>query len=427
MTGLQSIVSILIVLTAAFAYVNHRFVKLPPVIGIMFLSLLSSLFILAAGRFFPNVLHLPRAFLRSVPFEMILMKLMLSFLLFAGAVHIDIRLLRKEAWSIAALSTIGVLLSTVLVGLFVYGLSVLFSYPIPLIFCFLFGALISPTDPIAVLGILKTAGISKQLETRISGESLFNDGVGVVVFISIMEFATTGGRIVSFGDVATIFLRETGGGLAWGLLLGYVGYRLIRSIDQYQVETIITLALVMGGYLVADRLHVSGLLAMVVAGIIVGNKARQEAMSGISRDYVGKFWELIDEIFNAILFLLIGLELLAIPIKWSVLVIAVCCIPATMAARFIPVLIPVWLLSFWKKFERNISLILTWSGLRGSISIALALSLPPEMYRSVFVTITYVIVIFSILVQGLTIGRVTGRLSTQGRTSDHEDRLAKTP
>lgn len=409
--NLYSILTVLIVLTASFSYINARFIKLPATIGIMLISLVCSLAIIVIGKFYPEVVDEPIAIIKSLDFESLLMRIMLSFLLFAGAIHIDLEKLKKELVPIATYATLGVLLSTAIIGSVMYYIFHLFSLDIPFIYCLLFGALISPTDPIAVLGILKKAKIPPSLEIKIAGESLFNDGVGVVVFISILEIAILGTDKLSFGQVSGLFIKEAGGGILWGLALGYLGYYLLKSIDHYQVEVLITLAMVMGGYLLASHLHISGPLAMVVAGIITGNKGKEKAMSDLTKDYLNKFWELIDEILNALLFLLIGLEMIVLSFNPKTIWIGLIAIVLVLCARFISVFLPTLLLSFRRSFERNLMPILTWGGLRGGISVALALSLPRSEFRDVIVTITYIIVVFSIVVQGLSIGKLARKLS----------------
>lgn len=409
--SLYSIFTLLIVLTALFSYINFRFVKLPPTIGLMLISLISSLLLLFTGKFFPSVVEQPVSIIRSIDFHTLLMRAMLSFLLFAGAIHIDVGRLKQDIIPIASYAVFGVLISTAIIGIAMYLIFELFHLPVPLIYCLLFGALISPTDPVAVLGILKNAKIPPSLEIKIAGESLFNDGVGVVVFISILEITITGTDSLSAWQIATSFLREAGGGLIWGIVLGYAGYWLLRSIDQYQVEVLITIALVMGGYLLAEQLRISGPLAMVAAGIITGNKGRREAMSDTTRDYVSKFWELLDDMLNALLFLLIGLEMLVFSFDQRTIWIGLLAILIVLFARLVSVFLPTLFLSFRKSFERNLIPILTWGGLRGGISVALALSLPGSKYRSIFISITYIIVVFSILVQGLTIGKLAKKLS----------------
>jgi monovalent cation:H+ antiporter, CPA1 family len=406
-----SVFTILIVLTAAFGYINHRFLKMPPTIGIMVIALLCSLLVVFAGQVEPSIRAIPESIVTSLHFESLLMRVMLSFLLFAGAVHIDIQKLRKELTPIITFATVGVLLSTVVVGALMYMAFQLFSQPIPFIYCLLFGALISPTDPIAVLGILKKARIPASLEVKITGESLFNDGVGVVIFATIMELADQATENPSIGQISLAFLKEAGGGIAWGLLLGYIGFLLLRSIDHYQVEVLITLAIVMGGYLLASYLHVSGPLAMVVAGIFTGNKGKHQAMSDVTRDYLGKFWELIDDILNGILFLLIGLEVLVISFRHNIIYLGLIAVVVVLFARFISVSVPMLFLRLRRSFERNTIPILTWGALRGGISVALALSLPYSMHRNEIVSITYIVVVFSIVVQGLTIGRLAKRLA----------------
>ncbi|QJD95415.1 sodium:proton antiporter [Mucilaginibacter robiniae] len=408
--NINEILTITIVLAAAFAYINHRFIKWPPTIGIMVLSLLSSIALAFLGSFHPILSKKAIQLASSIDFQDLLMNFMLSFLLFAGAIHIDAGQLKKERWPIIILSTVGILISTFLVGLLVYYLFQIFHHAVPFIYCLLFGSLISPTDPIAVLAILKEAKIPASLEIKISGESLFNDGVAVVIFITLMNAARAGGADVSMFSVSKLFAQEAFGGLIFGGLLGYVGYRTLRSIDDYKVEVMITLAVVIGGYYVASHLHISGPLAMVVAGITMGNKVRDGAVSDLSRDYLGKFWELIDEILNAVLFLLIGLEMLIIKINMTVFLIGGISIIIVLLSRWVSVFIPISLLRYNVKFERHAVTMLTWGGLRGGLSVALALSLSSAMHRDEFVFITYIIVVFSILVQGLTIGALAKQL-----------------
>lgn len=407
----QEILTLTIVLTAVFAYINHRFIKWPPTIGIMALSLISSI---ALATFGSRSLLSEKAvqLASSVDFQDVLMNFMLSFLLFAGAIHIDLGKLKRERWPIIILATVGILLSTFIVGGAVWYLFKLFALPIPFIYCLLFGSLISPTDPIAVLAILKDAKIPASLELKISGESLFNDGVAVVIFITIAEVARSGTGDFSLPAAAKLFAQEAVGGLLFGGVLGYIGYRAIRSIDDYKVEVLITLALVIGGYFIAGKLHISGPLAMVVAGIVTGNEVRKGAVSTTTLDYLDKFWELLDEILNAILFMLMGLEMLIIKIDSTILIIGAICIVVTLIARWVSVVIPISLLRYKIKFERNAVAILTWGGLRGGLSVAMALSLSTAMHRDEFVLITYMIVVFSIIVQGLTIGKLAKKLKT---------------
>jgi CPA1 family monovalent cation:H+ antiporter len=409
--NLYTIFTILIVLTATFSYINFRFFKLPTTIGVMLISLIMSVVVAVMGRFYPRLVEKPISVINSLDFETLLMRIMLSFLLFAGAIHIDIKKLKKEIVFIAAYATIGVVLSSAIVGAMMFFIFQLFGLSLPFIYCILFGALISPTDPIAVLGILKEAKIPASLEIKIAGESLFNDGVGVVVFVAVLEIAIMGTDKLSFGQVSLLFLKEAGGGILWGLFLGYVGYYLLKSIDNYQVEVLITIALVMGGYLFASDIHVSGPLAMVVAGIIIGNQGKQEAMSDVTRDYLTKFWTLIDEILNALLFMLIGLEMIVISFNPKIVWIGIIAIVVVLFARFVSVFVPTLLLSFRRSVEKGMIPILTWGGLRGGISVALALSLPRGENRDILVAITYLVVVFSIVIQGLTIGKLAKKLT----------------
>lgn len=407
---IYNLISVIIVLTAVFSYVNFKVLKLPAAIGIMLISIVVSLCIIGIGNFNPAFFKQVTDLISTIDFHTALMKMMLNFLLFAGAIHIDINQLKHEKLSIITFSTIGVLVSTFIIGGLLFFVSNWLGFEINFIYCLLFGALISPTDPIAVLGILKQAKIPTSLEIKISGESLFNDGVAVVVFLTISEIINVGIDKVTFGQIAWLFLKEAGGGLLFGVLLGYTGFWVLRSIDNYIVEVLITIAIVMGGYLLADYLHISGPLAMVVAGIITGNKSRQQGMSDVTRDYIDKFWEMIDEVLNAILFLLIGFEMLIIPFNLMLFFLGCVSIVIVLLARFISVAVPITVLKYKTFFEQNAISILTWGGLRGGISVALALSLPLSGVSKTFVSITYIIVLFSIIVQGLTIGKLARKL-----------------
>jgi monovalent cation:H+ antiporter, CPA1 family len=404
------IISIIVFLAAVYAYINDRWIKWPPTIGIMVLALLSSILIVILGNLLPAFSASVLVLVSHIDFGQVLMKIMLSFLLFAGAIHIDAVKLRKEFWPVMTLATVGVFISTFLVSMMSYYLFQLFDLHIPYIHCLLLGALISPTDPIAVMAILKKAGIPRSLELKIMGESLFNDGVGVVVFLTILEVATNGNGTFSPSGTIMLFLKEACGGILFGALMGYVAYLLLRSIDNYRVEVLITLAIVMCGYTLADELHLSAPLAIIVTGIMVGTRGRAVAISPISWDYLGKFWDLIDEIFNAVLFLLIGLQMLVIKVHSTIMIIGCIMILVVLLARWFSVSLPVAVLRIKIKFERNAVTILTWGGLRGGLSVAMALSLPQNMHRDEIVLITYIIVIFSIIVQGLTIGKVAAKL-----------------
>lgn len=400
--------SILIVLAAGFAYINYRVLKLPGAIGLMLISLIFSILVLITGNFFPFLKDTLTSKLSGINFSELLLESMLSFMLFAGAIHIKYQDLKSEKFSILLFSTISVLISTVIIGYATFYLLGLFGINVQLINAFLFGALISPTDPIAVLSILKSAGVSKSIETKIAGESLFNDGVAVVVFITILKLAQST-TTISTGSVLLLFGQEAIGGIVLGVVFGLIGYKLIASIDNYQVEVLITLAIVMGGYTLAHYIHVSGPLAMVAAGIITGNQSKQFGMSNITAEYIDKFWELIDEILNALLFVLIGLELILLEINSTIIYVSLILIVIILITRYISVLIPSFALSFKEKVNQKTLFILTWGGLRGGISIALALSIQPEYHKEIWVTITYVVVCFSVLVQGMTVGKLAKR------------------
>lgn len=402
--------SALISISAIFAYINFRYLKLPNAIGLMLVSLVFSLLLLLSGSFFAPLKILISEQLEQISFSELLLEVMLSFMLFAGAIHIKINDLKSEKLSILLFSTISVIISTFIVGFAAFYVLNFFEIQISLISCLLFGALISPTDPIAVLSILKTAGIPKSLETKIAGESLFNDGVAVVVFMTILQL-TKPGADLSLMSVTLLFGQEALGGIILGAAIGWLGYKLIASIDNYQVEVLITLAVVMGGYTLAHFVHVSGPLAMVVAGLITGNHGKSFGMSEITANYIDKFWELIDEILNALLFVLIGLELLIIQTNKTVLTVAFVFIGLVLLTRYISVYIPSLFIRLKEQITQRTLLIMTWGGLRGGISIALALSVPNDFSKDILVTITYVIVCFSILVQGMTIGKMVKKLS----------------
>ncbi len=398
------IAAILITASALFSYINHLYIKLPTTIGLMLIALLVSLLLLGAGKLGLGEIHThAEQLLGAIDFNQTLMEGMLSFLLFAGALHINLANLARQKWIIGSLATLGILTSTFLIGGASYFILDWLGVGLPFIYCLLFGALISPTDPIAVLGILKTANAPKTLETKIAGESLFNDGMAVVVFLVLVGIAA-GGEEISAGHVALLFLEEAVGGVVFGLLIGWLAYLMLKRVDNYQVEILITLALVMGGYSLASTIHVSGPIAVVVAGLLIGNHGRLLAMSEHSREHLDTFWELLDEILNAVLFVLIGLEVLVLNFTPPLLLAALALIPVVLGARLVSVSIPIHLLSLRRAFSPGVIKILTWGGLRGGVSVALALALPPGEPRETILAITYVVVIFSIVVQGLTIG-----------------------
>jgi monovalent cation:H+ antiporter, CPA1 family len=400
------IAAIFLVATAILAYINHRFVGLPTTIGVMGIALVLSLAVLILDWFgFHALRQYDQELLGSIDFANVLMEGMLSFLLFAGALHVDLSELRRYRWQIGTLAVIGTTVSAVLVGLGTWQLLPLFGVELPLPYCLVFGALISPTDPVAVLGILASAGAPKSVEVVIAGESLFNDGVGVVLFA--LAVSTIGAAdLPTLGEAGMLLLSEAGGGIAFGLVLGFVTFRLLRSIDSYQEEVLITLAAVMGGYALASHLHVSGPLAMVVVGLIIGNHGRAYAMSGHTRQHVDMFWELIDAILNSVLFVLIGLEITLLSYSGQLLLASLLVIGVTLFARLLSAGLPVGAFKNYFGLPARAWRILTWGGLRGGISVALALSIPASPERDVVVTLTYVVVVFSILLQGLTIGGV---------------------
>ena len=401
----------LLVLSALFGYINHKFLKLPYTIGIMILSLVGSLVMVGVGLYNTEYLSVTVSAVNSLDLSKILMRMMLSFMLFAGAIHIDIKILDKEKFPVIIFSTVGVILSTFIIGTMMYYLLIFFGLNVNFIYCLLFGALISPTDPIAVLGILKSINIPKSLEMKITGESLFNDGVAVVIFLTIFEITQSGIDNASFASISGLLLQEAGGGMLFGALLGYAGYFLLKSIDNYKVEVMISLAMVMGGYSLAHTLHVSGPLAMVVAGIIIGNRGKKYAMSDVTKEYLDKFWELIDEILNAILFIFIGLEILIIKKELNYIEIGLISIVLILVSRYASLWVSTLIMKFKITLPKKTIWVLTWGGLRGGISVALALSLNDAMYKDLFVTVTYVVVLFSIIVQGLTIGRFVKKLN----------------
>jgi CPA1 family monovalent cation:H+ antiporter len=347
--------------------------------------------------------------LRSVNFDDTMMQGMLSFLLFAGALHINFNDLAEQRTPISLLAIGGVVLSTAVFGTAIYFILSTFGFGVSLPYCLLFGALISPTDPIAVLGMLKTTRVPRSLEIKIAGESLFNDGIGVVAFILLSEIALSGQRI-SAGHVGFLFMQEAVGGALFGLVIGWITYLLLKSVDNYQVEVLLTLALVTGGYALAQALHISGPIAIVVAGVLIGNHGRRFAMSERTREHLDTFWELIDEILNAVLFVLIGLEILELTFTTKLFLAGLAAVPALLLSRWISVAGPITAMKPWRTFSPGAIRILTWGGLRGGISVAMALSLPAGQERDIVLAVTYVLVVFSILIQGLTFNRLVRKI-----------------
>ncbi|WP_419826885.1 cation:proton antiporter [Sphingomonas sp.] len=399
--------AILIVLAATLGYLNRRFLHLPQTIGLTVMGVIASLIVVGIDRLSPGsrLSHEIVAFIAGIDFHATLMDGMLSFLLFAGALHIDWSEMHRGRWAILILSTAGVLASTAIIGIGFQVIAGLMGLSIPLVWCLVFGALISPTDPVAVMAIMRHAAVPPTLQATVAGESLFNDGIGVVVFAIILA-AATGTEPLSLGHATHLFLLEAGGGIALGLVTGWLAYRAMHSIDDYQVEVMISLAVVMGGYAVARWLHVSGPVAMAVAGLIIGNHGVAHAMSDVTRDYLLKFWALIDDILNAVLFLLIGLEVVTIPSDMRLILLGAAAIPLVLLARGVSVLVPLAALRPFLSLGSLAPVTLIWGGLRGGISVALALGLPDGPARAFALAATYLVVLFSVIVQGGTIERV---------------------
>lgn len=406
-----TIISVLVFLSAIFGYINARFLKLPNSIGLMLITILFTLVVFVIGYVDDTLINAERYIISQIDFKTVLLDIMLSFLLFAGALHTNFDQLKVQRWPILVFSTIGVLVSTFLVGTSMFYLLKLLGMEISFIYCLLFGSLISPTDPIAVLGILKKAGAPKRLETKIVGESLFNDGVGVVVFLTIFQIASAGEATVGPIEILELFGVEVIGGLLLGLVLGWGTYKLMKSIDDYDIEVIITLATVMVGTLIAQKFHLSAPLAMVAAGLVVGNDTvRNSAMSETTETYVDKFWELLDILLNTLLFVLIGMEMLVLSFKMEYFIAGLLAIPLILVCRYLSLLIPIKFFEKKLDFVPKTNLIMTWGGLRGGISIALALGLSNDMHRDIFLVITYIVVVFSIIGQGLTVEKLIKRV-----------------
>ena len=397
-------IAVILSLVALGGYLNAKFIGLPATIGHMAFALILSVFGIAAGKMGWLDINAIKAFMGGIDFSQIFLRGMLAFLLFAGSLHIDLKELRKAAWPVALLATAGVLLATFITGSLTWLAARSLGIGLPYIYALLFGALISPTDPIAVLSILRQVGVAKEFYVKIGGESLFNDGIGVVVFLALLGALIYPGEMHTV-DFLTLFARQSLGGIALGLALGLASCRLIRTIDDYKVEAMITLALVTGGYALAQWLDVSGPLCMVVAGLLVGNIGRNTAMSATTRRHLDSFWELIDEILNAVLFFVIGLEIMIVPLSPVTFLLGILAIATVLAGRLISVFIPITLLRFTRNFERGTIRLLVWGGLRGGLSIAMALTLPAGPQKSVILTLTYLVVLFSVLIQGLTFKR----------------------
>jgi CPA1 family monovalent cation:H+ antiporter len=414
---LIDILALLITLTALFSYFNLRFIGLPTTIGVMIITLVMSLLLILLDAAGLGLREQAQAMVGGIDFNKTLLQGMLSFLLFAGALHINLNDLLASKWSIAILATLGTLMSAVLVGTFAWCGLICFGVELSYIHCLLFGALISPTDPIAVLSILKTTGAPKSLEIKMAGESLFNDGLGVVLFLVVLEVAA-GANEPSAGHIGGLLVQEVIGGAGLGFGLGYLAFLMLKSVDNVQVEILITLALATGGYTLANRLHCSGPIAIVIAGLLIGNHGRLFAMAKQTPHQLDMFWELVDRILNAVLFVLIGLEVLILTFTRDYLLLSLLIIPMVLAARFISIGIPITLLRRFKTFSPGAVRLLTWGGLRGGISVAMALSIPPSPQRSMILIFTYTTVLFSILVQGTTIKAVSTRIVTLHRSDE---------
>jgi CPA1 family monovalent cation:H+ antiporter len=403
-------IPVFFVITAVIAWVNARYLKLPSTIGVMAASLILSgaaLMLDYAGIGRPR--DYATELFGAIDFSTVLMEVMLSMLLFAGALQVDLPNLARYRWQVGLLAVCGTVTAALLVGLGLYMLLPLAGVRLPLAFCLVFGALIAPTDPISVTALLRKVGAPANLEAVISGESLFNDGVGIVIF-TVMAAVATRHEAPGGAETLMLLLREAGGGIAYGVVLGYVTYRMLRSIDSYQEEVLLTVAAVLGGYSLAHVLGVSGPLAMVAAGILIGNLGRRKGMSDVTREHVDQFWELLDSMLNASLFVLIGFEALLLPFSGALLAAGAIAIAVTLAARLLSAGLPVAVLGNRSGLPKGAWQVLTWGGLRGGISVALALALPAGPERDTLVTMTYLVVVFSVLVQGLSVGKLVRKL-----------------
>ena len=425
MLSVFDMVAGLLTLTALFAWANHRYLHLPNNVGLLVMGLAASLVLVGLEVLVPQVAVFGdlESFIEKINFSEALLDGMLAFLLFAGALQIDLSLLRDRAWTVGIMATLGVVISTIAVGVFMWGTGQLFSLPIPFAWALVFGALISPTDPIAVLAVLKQARVAKTLEMDMAGESLFNDGVGVVLFTILLAAAmsSAGEAGIDFVEIARLFFVEALGGALFGFLTGYLAYLAMRSIDDYPIEVLISLGLVTGTYAVADMLHMSGPIAVVVAGVITGNRGKTFAMSEETRRYLFDFWSLIDEILNSVLFLLIGLEVLVVRFDVSLVPLAVAAIPIVLMARLVSVTLPMTFVSIKQRFVKGTIPILTWGGVRGGISVALALSVPLVAERPQILAATYAVVLFTLIVQGLTLPAVVRRFANPAPARETAD------
>ncbi|MBE7176750.1 MAG: sodium:proton antiporter [Mucilaginibacter polytrichastri] len=412
-----TLITALVCISAIFSYVNLRFLKIPGTIGIMAVAIIVSLIILITGKSFAGISEFMIAVSRDIDFSKAVLDVMLGFLLFAGSLHFDVRKLRENRRPVITLATVGVILSTAVFGGLFYEVTKLVHQPIPLIYCFILGALISPTDPIAVASILKRSKIPNRLQTIISGESLFNDGVGIVLFVTLSEIAENTDKKVTLGETALLFLQEVGGGIALGLVAAVVAVKMIRKISDFQTMMLITLSLVMGLSVVAAKFHLSAPLSVVAAGLYVGNMSLSLPGSEHRDDVLQKIWSLLDDVLNTILFVLIGLQLVTMPYLENYWQIGIVAFFLVIISRAVSISLPVIFVRRKLRIRYDSIVILTWAGLRGGISVALALSLPESPYREVLLAASYFIVILSILGQGLTLNKVANAVSARDAES----------
>lgn len=398
--SLFTIISLVITITGLFSYINYRFIKLPNTIGLMAIAIIFSLFLVVLQFCGVGIENQALPILKQIHFDRTLIDGILSFLLFAGSLHVDLTELKKQKWVIFSLALLGTLASTFIIGAIMYYVFQLVGLQVPWVYSFLFGALISPTDPIAVMAMLKNAHADHSLQVKIAGESLFNDGVGIVIFLTILQLVTQSN--ISMANVTLLFFREAVGGVLFGLILFAIAYFLMRTVKDYFVLILITLAIVTGGYTLALYLEVSGPIAMVVTGIFIGNHGRYKVLEKKAQKYLDVFWEVIDEVLNSVLFVLIGLEILIVKFTATYLYGGLLAIIVVLFARFVSVWVPITLFRMKKQFVDRVVFILTWGGLRGGLCVAMALSIPPSPYREIILTATYIVMAFSVLVQGLT-------------------------
>ncbi|GGI32020.1 cation:proton antiporter [Bradyrhizobium guangdongense] len=421
MLSIMDVAAVLLTLSALFGWLNYKFLPLSHSVGLLVMSVVTSLVLIGADTLFPGLrlLEQLREGMQQIDFTEIVVNGMLAFLLFAGSLHVDLDMLRSRAVPVFLLAVFGTIISTAVVGVLFWGVAAVAGFHVPFAWALVFGALISPTDPVAVLSTLRNANVPKDLQVETEGEALFNDGVGIVLFTLLLRFASSGeGASVSVGDVAELLLREAVGGILLGIVTGYVAYRAMRLIDDYAVEVLISVALVTGTYALASHLHVSGPLSMVAAGLLIGDRGPRYAMSERTQRYVFALWTVVDEILNSVLFLLIGLETLVLRFDPRTLLLATAAVPIVLVARFVSVGVQPLLFAWTKMLSWANAPFLTWAGVRGGISVALALSLPDHPAKPLILAATYAVVLFSIIVQGSTLGWVVKRTVGTGSKSN---------